>query len=167
MTDTPRENIDDDLTSYSVDDETQLQEEDTLVDERVDDVLDAGYSPPDQPRAANSWGTTAREEALDETIDQRIRQEVSDPASAAGAPDHESGYDDDEVQGDDPDTSMWAADEGFVDDDEVGDRRAGRLVSPDRGLAEDEDKDLYGEDVGVDGAGASAEEAAVHVIDEE
>ena len=49
-------------------------------------------------------------------------------------------------------------------DDQVGDERAGRLVAPDEGLAEDVETDSVAEDVGIDGAGASAEEAAVHVI---
>jgi len=49
----------------------------------------------------------------------------------------------------------------------VGDERAGRLVAPDEGVREDTEKDLDAQDVGIDGAGASAEEAAVHVIDEE
>ena len=44
--------------------------------------------------------------------------------------------------------------------------RAGRLVDEDEGLGPDVEKDLVGEDVGIDGAGASAEEAAVHVIDD-
>lgn len=46
------------------------------------------------------------------------------------------------------------------------DPRAGRLVAPDQGRAEDTEKDAVAQDVGIDGAGASAEEAAVHVIDE-
>ena len=52
----------------------------------------------------------------------------------------------------------------FVDDGEVGDQRAGRLVDPNSGIGEDVDSELVGEDVGIDGAGASAEEAAVHII---
>ena len=56
-------------------------------------------------------------------------------------------------------------DEGeFLDDGEVGDLRAGRLVDPNGGIGDDVDSELIGEDVGIDGAGASAEEAAVHVI---
>ena len=50
---------------------------------------------------------------------------------------------------------------------EVGTERAGRLVDEDEGLGPDVEKDLVAEDVGIDGAGASAEEAAVHVIDDE
>lgn len=44
---------------------------------------------------------------------------------------------------------------------EVGTQRSGRLVGLD-----DPDGDLTGADVGIDGAAASAEEAAVHVVDD-
>ena len=71
--------------------------------------------------------------------------------------------DDDRLGGDDPDTI--AAEDDWLGDGEVGDVRAGRLVAPDGGSGSDDEKDLVGEDVGVDGAAASAEEAAVHVID--
>jgi hypothetical protein len=61
---------------------------------------------------------------------------------------------------------VWQSEEAgeYVDDGEVGDQRAGRLVDPNGGIGEDTDSELVGEDVGIDGAGASAEEAAVHVI---
>ena len=61
---------------------------------------------------------------------------------------------------------VWQRDEAgdYVDDGEVGDRRAGRLVDPNGGNGEDVDSDLVGAEVGIDGAGASAEEAAVHII---
>ncbi len=54
-----------------------------------------------------------------------------------------------------------------LNDGEVGDRRAGRLVDPDQGLGEDTDSELVGDDVGIDGAAASAEEAAMHVVPED
>ena len=57
-------------------------------------------------------------------------------------------------------------DDGVVDDGEVGDARAGRLVEPDAGGTGDTEKDLVGYDVGIDGAGAGAEEAAMHIIGE-
>jgi hypothetical protein len=47
------------------------------------------------------------------------------------------------------------------------DPRAGRLVAPDEGIYEDEDQAPLAYDVGIDGAGASAEEAAVHLIESE
>ena len=43
------------------------------------------------------------------------------------------------------------------------DQRAGRLVAPDEGMYEDEDQAPLAYDVGIDGAGASAEEAAMHI----
>lgn len=158
-----QENTANDLGDYSLDDEDQLQPEDTLVQEDVDDVLDRGYSPPDRLHGSLAHGVTAEEQHRDETIDERIRQEVPDPASAYGAPDNESGLDDDRLGGDDPDSI--AAEDDWLGDREVGDARAGRLVAPDEGRGFDQEKDLVGEDVGVDGAAASAEEAAVHVID--
>lgn len=51
--------------------------------------------------------------------------------------------------------------------DEVADPRAGRLVAPDEGAHDDEDAELFATDVGIAGSAASAEEAAMHVIDEE
>ena len=163
MSDQP-ENISDDLGDYSIDDEDQLQPIDTL-DQGVEDYLDTGFSPPDRPRGSLAHGVTAEEQHRDETIDERIRQEVPEEGTAYGAPDNESGLDDDGLLGgDDPDAI--AVEDDWLGDGEVGDARAGRLVAPDEGTGYDEEKDLVGEDVGIDGAAASAEEAAVHVIEE-
>ena len=118
----------------------QLQQEDTLLDRGTDDVLDEGYSPPEAWSAAERFGNTAQEEAQGETLDERLRQEEPEQA-----------VDDDGE---------------FLDDAEVGDARAGRLVAPDEGFGKDEEAELIGSDVGIDGAGASAEEAAVHIVDE-
>jgi hypothetical protein len=118
---------------YSVDDDDQLSQEDTLIDRGVDDLLDEGYSPPDR------W----KEPRFNETLDELLSEEEPDPAMALDDPDEQSG------------------------DDEVGDLRAGRLVAPDEGSGEDTEKDLLGSEVGIDGGAASAEEAAVHVIDED
>ncbi len=151
------------LGGYSVDDEDQLQEEDTLVDRGVDDVLDEGYSPPERPREAESFGTTAAEQEQGESIEQRLAQEEPDPDSAYGAPDNESGLDQDRLGGDDPDAID--ADDDFLGDPEVGDERTGRLLAPDEGAHEDEDSELYAQDEGFAGGAASAEEAAVHTVD--
>ena len=162
MSETPGRDTDDDI-SYG--DEDQLQPEDTLEQDGVDDVLDRGYSPPEKLRGSIAHGVTAEEQGRDETIEERIHQEVPDPSTAYGAPDNESGLDVDRVGGDDPDAID--AEDDWLGDGEVGDARAGRLVAPDEGLGEDDEADLVGEDVGIDGAAASAEEAAVHVVDEE
>ncbi len=154
-----RESITDDASTY-VDAEDQLQPEDTLVDRGVDDVLDEGYSPPD--RRPSTLDADFRERG--ETIEDRIRQEESDPNTAYGAPNNESGLDDeaDRVGGDDPDSI--AAEDDWVADAEVGDARSGRLVAPDEGVRGDTEQAMVADDVGIDGAGASAEEAAMHVI---
>ena len=157
------ENLDSELTSYSLDDEDQLQPEDTLVDDRGEDALDAGYSPADSARGSYAHGVTAHEQTYDESIDERIKQEEADPHSAYGAPDNESGLDRRRIGGDDPDAID--AEDDWLGDSEVGDARAGRLVAPDEGSHEDTDKEAWGRDVGVDGGAASAEEAAMHVID--
>lgn len=44
--------------------------------------------------------------------------------------------------------------------------RAGRLVAPDQGFGEDREKDEIAEDVGPAGYASSAEEAAVHIVEE-
>ncbi len=118
----------------------QRQPEDTLVDRGVDDVLDEGYSPPENWGPGEGFGSTAEETEQGESIDQRMAQE-------------------------EPDTDPYADEDAEVAvDDQVGDARSGRLVDPDGGSGEDTEKDLVGDDVGIDGAAASAEEAAVHVV---
>ncbi len=138
MTDNNRE----DYGSYSVDDEDQLQAEDTLNDRGVADLLDEGYSPPEKWSAGEGFGTTADEALQGETLDQRIAQEV-------------------------PDADPYAEDGEDVGGPQVGTERSGRLVASDEGARSDDDSELYAEDVGIDGAAAGAEEAAVHVVDEE
>ena len=121
----------------------QLQPDDTLNDRGVVDVLDEGYSPPEAWSAAESFGSTAEEQRRGESLIQRIAQEV-------------------------PERDPYAdEDNDYLDDGEVGSRRAGRLVESNNGSGEDSESELYGTDVGIDGAGSSAEEAAVHVIDDE
>jgi len=153
--------------SSSADDEQldQLTESDTLENSGVEDPLDRGYSPPDTDRGSRAFGVTAEEQGRDEPLEERIRQEVPDPGTAYGAPDNESGLDTDMAGWDDPDAIP--AEEDWLGDGEVGRGRAGRLVADDEGAHEDEEGELWARDVGIDGAAASAEEAAVHVVDDE
>jgi len=125
----------------------QLQPQDTLDDRGVDDILDEGISPPEELRGSKAKGVTPAEAREGETIDDRLRQEEPEVWEDAEA---ESGADivDGPVGG------------------EVGEERSGRLLAPDEGAHEDVEKDLVAEDEGIDGAGASAEEAAVHTIEE-
>ncbi len=130
---------------YSVDDEDQPQSTgDSLTDsDRVAEPLDEGYSPPEKWSPAQGYGNTPLEEQQGETLDQRLAQEVPEP-----------------------DPYVAAETETETVGGEVGDRRTGRLVAEDEGIAEDTEADLVAEDVGIDGAGASAEEAAIHTIED-
>jgi hypothetical protein len=118
----------------------QGPDQDAIFDD-PDATLDSGYSPPEAYRG-EGFGTTADEQLQGESLDERLRQEEPEPDPYADA-------------GED------------LDDGEVGGERAGRLVDPDGGIGEDVEKDLVGEDVGIDGAAASAEEAAVHIVPED
>src|SRR3954452_12279060 len=125
-----------------------LEPEDTLDGPAgVRDVLDTGWSPAERPWAVDDWGTTEAEEAAGESLDGRLARELPEGAAAEG-----------DGLGDASDT------DGELLDDEVGDERAGRLSDSEGGGLSDTDDELYAEDEGIDGAGASAEEAAVHVV---
>jgi hypothetical protein len=132
------------------DDAGLLDAEDTLVNDGVSDPLDRGWSPPERPWAVEHTGVTAGERHEGETLDQRLAEEQPDLAVPDG-----DGIGD--CQGTD----------GEALDNEVGAMRSGRLVAPDEGAHEDEESALVATDVGIDGAGASAEEAAMHIVDED
>jgi hypothetical protein len=121
-----------------------VAEDDGLLDpqDSLDnrDALDEGYSPPERPYAVDGWGTTAAEAATGESLDARLRRELPD-----GVLDEGDGI------GDASDT------DGEPLDREVGTVRAGRLA--------DQGEEFFTTDVGIDGGAASAEEAAVHVVD--
>ena len=118
----------------------QGPDQDAIFDD-PDATLDSGYSPPEAYRG-EGFGTTANEQLQGESLDERLRQEEPEP---------------------DP----YALPADDLDDGEVGTERAGRLVDPDGGIGEDTEKALVGDDVGIDGAAASAEEAAVHVVEDD
>jgi hypothetical protein len=145
---------------YDLDDEDQLQPEDTLDNRGVEDLLDEGYSPPERPRGVDAFGTTVAEQRQGERLEQRLAHEEPDPANAFEDP-----LADWDMGGDDPDAI--SADDDFLGDGEVGDRRSGRLMAPDEGAHEDTEPDMVAYDVGIDGGGASAEEAAMHIVDDE
>ena len=149
---------------YSVDDEDQPQGDgDSLVDDRgLAEPLDEGYSPPEKWSAAQGYGNTPLEEIQGESLDQRVEQEVAEPDPYEVA-------DEEAARGDL--AAMVAEDSsegGAVQADVEGGEgeRAGRLVAADEGVRTDTEKDLVAEDVGIDGAAAGAEEAAVHVVDD-
>lgn len=122
----------------------QLQAGDTLVERGVDDVLDEGYTAPEKWSSAQGFGNTAAEMREGETLDQRFAQEEPDVQVGQRQP-------------------HWNAEH---EDRQVGNRRAGRLVDSNHGYpGAHTEHDMTGEEVGIDGGAAPAEEAAVHVID--
>jgi len=121
---------------------SQMQPYDTLDDRGVEDVLDEGIVPNQKWSPGQGFGNTAAEQREGETLDMRIAQEEPDVF------DEERGGEE-------------------LEDAEVGDERAGRLVAPDEGAHQDDESDAVAYDVGIDGAGATAEEAAMHVVPEE
>ncbi|MFB6988830.1 DUF5709 domain-containing protein [Streptomyces sp. NPDC056178] len=122
----------------------QLDIEDTLDNRGLIDLLDEGYSPPERPWAVEDQGTTAAEQHSGEPLESRLARELPEVSEITG-----------DGLGDlsDGDGELW--------DGEVGTVRAGRLT---RQLDINEPDTLTAEDVGIDGAAASAEEAAMHVV---
>ena len=120
----------------------QLQPEDTLDDRGVDDVLDEGYSPPE--REPDHLRHPEGGESIEERLDEEEPEVWADAEEEA-------------------DADILDGDVGG----EVGGPRTGRLMAPDQGSHEDVDSELVAEDEGIDGAGASAEEAAMHTIEDE
>lgn len=147
-----------DLEDYQVQDST-----DTLSGAPGNDPLDRGVVPPERWSAGVRYGVTAEEQEEGESLDQLLSEEEPDPALQFEDDDEDDDEDDEEEEDDD------AGDEdvdGLLLDDGP-DPRAGRLVAEDEGAHPDDEADLVATDVGIDGGGATAEEAAVHVVEED
>ncbi len=135
---TEREYDDPGTAVESIEESNQLQPSDTLDYHGVDDILDEGIVTRERWSPAEKFGNTAEEVRRGESLEQRMAQE-------------------------EPDASSEEWEEGEDDDHEVGDRRSGRLVMSD----EAHHDDRFATDAGIDGAAATAEEAAMHVIDQD
>ncbi|MGB9302408.1 MAG: DUF5709 domain-containing protein [Mycobacterium sp.] len=135
---------------YGAEDDNQLQPEDTLIDRGIDDMLDEGYSPPERLCGRGAFGPS-------ETIDQLLAEEEPDPASRIDVLLDEA----EQQRSDEAERETE-----FPQRREVGRARAGRLVAPVLGFGEDTEAELVAEDVGISGGAASAEEAAVHIIED-
>lgn len=119
-------------------DSDQLPIEDTLIERGVGDLLDEGYSPPDRP-SDHRFGQTPLEELLGEPLDQRLARELPE---------------------------VWDVIDGPVAGAREPDR-AGRLEAGVSEATGDAATSLMADDVGVAGGAASAEEAAVHIIEDD
>ncbi|GGT16869.1 DUF5709 domain-containing protein [Streptomyces chromofuscus] len=137
-------------TNEEQEDAAPLDLQDAVDERTYDDTLDEGYSPPEKPLGVTKYGTTAAEQSTGETLDQRLAQEQPDVDAPAG-----------------DDIGDLPGGEGEPVDPEAGGERAGRLVAPDEGAHPDTTKEAVADDKGVDAGAAGAEEAAMHVVDED
>jgi hypothetical protein len=139
-----------DLEDYEVEDAS-----DTLEGNIGDDPLDRGVAPPERWSGEIRRGSDGSER---ESLDEQLAEEE---------PDNLFDLDDDDLPEDSSDDEE--ADE-YLDGlllDDGADPRAGRLVAEDEGAHPAAEADLVARDVGIDGGAASAEEAAVHVVDDD
>ncbi len=142
-----------DLEDYEV-----LDASDTLAGDPGDDPLDRGVIAPQRWSAGMRFGSTAEEQQAGESLDQLLAEEEPDSA----------------VDVDDERPEDIAGDEDAADEDIDGlllddgpDPRAGRLVAEDEGAHPPSEADLIAHDAGIDGGAATAEEAALHVVEDD
>jgi hypothetical protein len=121
----------------AVDDAEDLDPVENLTGDDPDEIMQTGYNPPDREPYNLRHVPTPFEERQGESLDDHLAEEEPD---------------------------IWARE---ADDDLEPDPRAGRLVAPDEGAHPDEEKDEVASDVGPAGYASSAEEAAVHIVDED
>ncbi len=128
-----------DSVDSELEDDGVLDSSDTLEGNAGDDPLDAGIDAGERYAGSERFGTTLEEEREGESLDQLLAEEEPDVDPYREARNRDYGVD----------------------------RPAGRLVEPDEGAHETVEADLVGTDVGYDGGSDSAEEAAVHIVDED
>lgn len=133
----------DSVYEAGVEDAEDFDPIESLTGEDQEEPLDTGYSPPEYRPSATRHGVTDLEQAEGESLDERLAEEEPEVDSAAN-----------------PDGDYDAE---YTEQD----ARSGRLVAPDEGAHADTEKDEVAFDAGTAGYAASAEEAAVHVIDED
>lgn len=165
------------------------------IDEGDDDndpessIYDTSWVPDDRPSHRTDYGDTLTEMREGEPLDRRLAEdepdvldrELGDPVDQilgerADTEDDPNFEEDPDARlateaDDDPEVRASLVEEGGDTDVpapefEEEQPRAGRLVEPDEGLESDTEKDMIAYDAGISGAGASAEEAAVHLTDE-
>jgi len=118
-------------------DENLVETSESLRDSNPENPeLDLGTDENDTYAAADRYGVTAEEQRQGESLDLRLSEEEPD----VGQPGSRATGEPDPV--------------------------AGRIVEPDEGAHPNLEKDAIARDVGRDGGDYSAEEAALHVVDE-
>jgi hypothetical protein len=140
-----------DLEDYEVRDGSE-----TLDGAPGDDPLDRGVIAPARWSAGMRYGTTAPEQEAGESLDQLLAEEEPDALPEADDERPQDAALDENAT--DEDVSRFLLDPG-------PDPRTGRLVAEDEELYPPDQGDLVSHDPGIDGGGATAEEAAVHTVD--
>jgi hypothetical protein len=150
-----------DLEDYEV-----LDASDTLDAQPGVDPLDRGVAPPERWSAGIRYGTTESEQERGESLDQLLAQEEPD----FGADQDDEDLDNEQLAR----VVRRSAGEDLAEEDLDGllldngaDPRAGRLVAEDEGSHTPAESDLIARDAGIDGGAARAEEAAMHVVDDD
>ncbi|MGW6841192.1 DUF5709 domain-containing protein [Streptomyces sp. NPDC054958] len=126
--------------------ELQPDMDDSLGEPGMDALLDQGYSPPERPYTRPRDDTTGEGQRRGESLDERLAREEPDREPTAG--DGIGGL----VDG-----------EGEPMDAQAGGPRAGRLAAA---TASPHQNSVLARDVGIDAGAASAEEAAMHLIED-
>jgi len=126
----------------------QLESAESLVGPPNEEALDAGYIPPDRPYVLDEDGVTPAAIREGESLDERLHRERPDAGVEEPTPDG----------GDQPEAL-------------AGDERSGRLApAADTAIAGTGGDDTIGStdavDVGISGGAASAEEVAIHTLDD-
>jgi Family of unknown function (DUF5709) len=137
-----------DLQDYEV-----LDGSDTLQGRPADDPLDRGLAAPVRWSAGMRFGTTAAEQQAGPSLERRLAMDEPDPGADGRAWPGDSEPDENAPEGD---VQRDLVDQG-------PDPRTGRLQAATDG-SYPIDPQLIGHDAGVDGGGATAEEAAIHLL---
>jgi Family of unknown function (DUF5709) len=157
----------------------EYADQDSVADERqesgrIADGPDPAALPSDVPLAVDRYGTTAEEARQGEPLDYKLAQEQ--PERHRTGPGDDEGdaltEDVDNLEGasiapiqPNPDSPVSMYDiPGEFDSDRGA--PVGRLVEPDEGVREDDEKDMIAFDTGEAGGGPTAEEAAIHEVRE-
>ena len=126
-----------------------------------DDIYEGGFEGADQVDPADSLAGDLTEDPLDAGYSPPDR-EPRNTRFGTTAEEQRAGESLDQLLAEeepDIDASAWSDDEP--------DARAGRLVAPDEGAHADDETDAIATDVGRAGYASSAEEAAMHIEDED
>ena len=162
-------------------------DEDDNTQDPTASIYDTSWVPDDRPNHRTDFGNTLSEMRAGESLDRRLAEdepdvlerELGDPVDQI-EPRRGALIDTDETTDgraattadlDDPEADALVSEAGGdieVPSDDLGEQepRAGRLVAPDEGLESDTEKDMIAYDAGISGAGASAEEAAMHITEQ-